>query len=386
MESFYGGKQGYSFIFRPNLERADGYFLALGQSTDTPNNDETIWGAIKRSELLPGDYALITELDNTFTEAHGKFYRISETKKPILIGKIGNMCMKYPIQWYDSANTPSSISNNSNSIQEVDISFLNETESRTAETIKAYWVVDNSSNPPHIAISFEMPVPVIDRVSLSSNNLEREVQGTKARDPSAPYLLTLTDVFPSDSIIMKKSEYTREKKEKTHIGDVWFKVASNINEAFSRGQQVYTFDLLKELRENASIFKKENSAFVQGVGVTTHNSITLNLQNSFFASRIAALIPNATKLLITLERTGDPSLLSWCKIEIANSSCSGETYSSEGINVSSSFIESFQGSSDVPKIYLTYQGGRNSNKDTDISGITIQSFNKLLFQIEVDNS
>lgn len=81
-DSFYGGKRGYSFVFKENnREGSEGKWTSIGSQTDNDNLD-TLYSGIKRGNLFAGEYAMIA--GNTDTT----IYRITITGHPIEISKI----------------------------------------------------------------------------------------------------------------------------------------------------------------------------------------------------------------------------------------------------------------------------------------------------------
>lgn len=79
MESFYGGKRGFSFIFQENKrEGSDGLWTSLGTVADEDNLD-TLYSGIKRGDVKPGEYAVIKNEENNY------IYRIDLKFNPILI-------------------------------------------------------------------------------------------------------------------------------------------------------------------------------------------------------------------------------------------------------------------------------------------------------------
>jgi hypothetical protein len=79
MESFYGGKRGFSFIFQENKrEGSDGLWTSLG-TVDDEDNLDTLYSGIKRGDVKPGEYAVIKNEENNY------IYRIDLKLNPILI-------------------------------------------------------------------------------------------------------------------------------------------------------------------------------------------------------------------------------------------------------------------------------------------------------------
>lgn len=82
-DSFYGGKQGFSFVLRENsLDGSNGYFSALGGPSDT-DQANSIYGGIKRGDIKPGEYAIVSA-----GEKAGEIYRIGMTNNPIFSSKV----------------------------------------------------------------------------------------------------------------------------------------------------------------------------------------------------------------------------------------------------------------------------------------------------------
>lgn len=77
MNSFYGGKKGFSFIFQPNSLN-DGIWEDLGTENDE-DNINTLYSGIKRKDLKYGEYAIVTHENELF------LYRIIFNENSILI-------------------------------------------------------------------------------------------------------------------------------------------------------------------------------------------------------------------------------------------------------------------------------------------------------------
>lgn len=84
--SFYGGKKGFSFTLQPNsLINSNGLFGSLGTSADSAEAD-SLYGGIKRGDIQPGEYAIVSGGGNA-----GEIYRASFSTPSNLI-----LCAKIP--------------------------------------------------------------------------------------------------------------------------------------------------------------------------------------------------------------------------------------------------------------------------------------------------
>ena len=84
--SFYGGKKGFSFTLQPNsLINSNGLFGSLGTSADSAEAD-SLYGGIKRGDIQPGEYAIVSGGSNA-----GEIYRASFSTPSNLI-----LCAKIP--------------------------------------------------------------------------------------------------------------------------------------------------------------------------------------------------------------------------------------------------------------------------------------------------
>lgn len=81
-DSFYGGKRGFSFVFKENSrEGSGGKWTSVGSQTDSDDLD-TLYSGIKRGNLFAGEYAMIAGDTDT------RIYRITITGHPIEISRI----------------------------------------------------------------------------------------------------------------------------------------------------------------------------------------------------------------------------------------------------------------------------------------------------------
>lgn len=83
-ESFYGGKKGNGVHLQPNIINGEGLWKKVG-TEDSPEDEDSIWGAIKRKEIGYGDYILISADEDG---NKGDIYKIDMSA----ISLVGNIC------------------------------------------------------------------------------------------------------------------------------------------------------------------------------------------------------------------------------------------------------------------------------------------------------
>lgn len=149
MESFYGGQQGFSFVVKRNpAEDHDGCFYNVNE----------INTAAREGVLRYGDYAIVTNTINDYTIEHGDLYRINTQGTAEKVANISHPALSTLISGFSGVhpNPPEG--------QSVEIDFLSEEDSKTANKLKMTWtyVIDSDSQIIGIEIGVAAPRPVVD--------------------------------------------------------------------------------------------------------------------------------------------------------------------------------------------------------------------------------
>ncbi len=149
MESFYGGQQGFSFVVKRNpAENHDGCFYNVNE----------INTAAREGVLRYGDYAIVTNAINDYTIEHGDLYRINTQGTAEKVANISHPALSTLISGF------SGVHSNPPEGQSVEINFLSEEDSKTANKLKMTWtyVTDSDSQIIGIEIGVAAPRPVVD--------------------------------------------------------------------------------------------------------------------------------------------------------------------------------------------------------------------------------
>lgn len=151
MESFYGGKQGYSFVVKHNPEREDGFFTSL-QDIET---------AIANGNLKYGEYAIITEVGH-YTTASGNLYRVDLENHPQLIANVNSPRI------YGTLDSIGSYDSNYHFGQ---VNFLDQNASKQATDLKMSIIAveDGNNNLVGYQLGIAAPHPVIEYEIESSD-------------------------------------------------------------------------------------------------------------------------------------------------------------------------------------------------------------------------
>lgn len=212
MDSFYGGKRGFSFILRPNPDDANGYW----------QTSSAIATAAQNKILKQGEYAVVTETGSSYTNNHGKIYCVTKESNVELIGKIGN-----PAPLYGMVVTDDFTDSNEQLFH-----FLSDNDSKQAEGFTVHWKInmDEHDNPQSIGIGFEFPHPVFEVTNTPANYFQLVEDQIEAQEPAGititsedetPVYYQVKNVVPSATYIG-----TRDRREtlgtlNLNLGDLW---------------------------------------------------------------------------------------------------------------------------------------------------------------------
>ena len=228
MNSFYGGKQGFSFILRPNTASSDRYWHSLAEIQAL---------GINRGALKYGDYAVITESGPSYSDEHGKVYRIDNANVPVLVGKIGNPAPLYNIELTDDRKDAQSIVFN----------FMDETSSRFQTGVTGYWkMIKNENDEDVIGISFDFPVPAISFTNVPFNNFESNRKAGITRTVNTlenrPMEYFFENVIPPATYIGDIQErYNISNLDPFNEGDLWFQVFNAEEDKITTEQKTILF-------------------------------------------------------------------------------------------------------------------------------------------------
>ncbi len=221
MDSFYGGKLGYSFILRPNPNNENGFW----------NNLNQVRAGISNNTLKYGDYIVLTEENRNFTSESGKIYRITSEDTPECVGRIYNLSSLTPVIW-DGEIENSDLTTSH-------INFISESETKFQTDLEAYWELeeDIETGDQKTKLGLRMPQPVIniktiDGVHQLAYNddkheyykpdiiLKKEQLGNKV----APFYYNMEVYFPSNSYVGTESDVSFIPTESFRNGDLWMEV------------------------------------------------------------------------------------------------------------------------------------------------------------------
>lgn len=214
MESFYGGKRGFSFILRPNPNDNDGYWRRLSD----------IAAAAANRQLKYGDYAVITESPangDGYSEEHGKIYRIDQMNQPILVGRIGNPAPLLPL----------ALVNNIGGENFADFPFLSKEQSKNRNVVKGYWGITTVNGENVIGLNFEFPSVEFDVTNSVSNNLDLQtglaighyntlINGAPHDTPTC---FSVANVITPNTFIGTPYDQM-QVTERFNQGDLWYRV------------------------------------------------------------------------------------------------------------------------------------------------------------------
>lgn len=218
MESFYGGKRGFSFILRSNPDvNSNGYW---------PNRSSIV-EAVNNKQLQQGEYAIITEDGPSQSDEHGKIYRIMKSGNLELIGKIGN-----PAPLYDL----SLINDGYENAQEITFHFLDDSGSWNAHGVKSYWKMIESNGERYIGIGFDFPRPVfqVENISVNQGQFVQEVTDNRPAgmtitneydsdiSQSYPMRYNISNVIPASSFIGTMEQRIDANLNNFNLGDLWW--------------------------------------------------------------------------------------------------------------------------------------------------------------------
>lgn len=248
MDSFYGGKRGFSFILRPNPDDINGYWQTAS----------AIATAAQNKVLKQGEYAIVTEAGDTYSEEHGKLYRITKDSGIELVGKIGN-----PAPLYGLEITNSTSNNN------VQFYFLDDETSKDTEGFKVYWQTNRDENDQiiSIGIGFEFPHPVFEVENKPANYFQLVEDQIEAQKPAGMTIAPNSDqsVYYKVENIIPSATYigTRDSRKSLgtlnlNLGDLWMETIDD------------TYKIIKVTQRTESIKKlmKKESNFANGLWET----------------------------------------------------------------------------------------------------------------------
>lgn len=218
MDSFYGGKRGFSFILRPNPDDVNGYW----------QTSSAIEAAAQSKILKQGEYAIITETGVAYSENHGKIYRITKDSNIELIGKIGNPAPLYGLEITDDLN----------GADDVQFYFLNDNASKEAEGFKVYWKLnkDEHDQPISIGIGFEFPHPVFEVTNIPANyfqSIENQVEAQRpagisiSSNNTKPVYYQVKNVIPSATYIGSEEDRKNLNALNLNLGDLWMETVDD---------------------------------------------------------------------------------------------------------------------------------------------------------------
>lgn len=196
MDSFYGGKLGYSFVLRPHPNHNDGYWVS----------EAAIDAQIATGYLKYGDYVVITNDNNEYTEQSGNLYRIVANANGQLVrakvGNIGTVAAKSPVFWQDNLETSPE--------QRQNISFMSENSSRIAEVAVGSWEDVTVNDEVRTSIDLKIPQPVVDCTVESVNQMEAigvtaYKQADVVWDKVHPYYYNMTVTLPNNVYVGSKN-------------------------------------------------------------------------------------------------------------------------------------------------------------------------------------
>lgn len=226
MDMFYGGKRGYSFILRPNLDDDNGYWESYN----------AIHVAAQAGKLKYGEYAIVTTntSNGNMGAEHGNIYRIQERQTPVLVGRIGNPIPVVPIEISDGQGTESYAI----------IDFLNERDSKAATGVIGRWknIEDNNGNITAIGLSFDFPQPVIELTKKRTNNLKNGKNGLSILKQN-PYYYKI-DMVDSPNIYIGTESECSLINNSLDDGDIWLQIFDG-NESYSSYSPLRTYSLKK---------------------------------------------------------------------------------------------------------------------------------------------
>lgn len=221
MDSFYGGKLGYSFILRPNPNNENGFW----------NNLNQVRAGISNNTLKYGDYIVLTEENRNFTSESGKIYRITSGDTPECVGRIYNLSSLTPVIWDGEIENGDLTTSH--------INFISESATRFQTDLEAYWELeeDIETGDQKTKLGLRMPQPVInvktiDGVHQLAYNddkqeyykpdiiLKKEQLGNKV----APFYYNMEVYFPSNSYVGTESDVSFIPTESFRSGDLWMEV------------------------------------------------------------------------------------------------------------------------------------------------------------------
>lgn len=229
MDSFYGGKRGYSFILKPQNTIIKNEHGAWERIVYWRNKQEIERG-VQSGALSYGEYAVITEEGPSYSSEHGKIYRVTKDNNLELVGKIGNPAPLYPLE----------IINDDQETQSLDFPFLDDAQS-TDSNFRVYWktIYDDVDEPQAIGVGFKVPRPVFSVTNIPStlplfdSATELQPAGIQLEPvESGKVHYAVTNVVPP-SVFMgsqQEREGLGEKLQELNLGDLWFENRDSIED------------------------------------------------------------------------------------------------------------------------------------------------------------
>lgn len=163
MESFYGGQQGFSFVVKKNPnDNENGYF----------EDGAAIQTAADNGILRYGDYAIVTNTINSYTKDHGDLYRINTQGTAEKVANISHPALLTLISGFRGVHS------NPPEGQSVEIDFLSEEDSKTANKLKMTWayVTNSDSQITGIEIGIAAPQPVIEFEIEKTDSYKKQIR------------------------------------------------------------------------------------------------------------------------------------------------------------------------------------------------------------------
>lgn len=270
MESFYGGKLGYSFVVKPNPND-----MSNGQRRGWWTSMAQIEEAAQTGILQFGDYAIITQPNGVANDDHGKLVRISEFNGLEVVAKIGNPSALYSLALISNPGDGTEYNH------PVDIEFLDDANSKVATNVRGFYemvylkadgsVLKDGNGVPvrvpydelsasqqteardrAIGITFNFPRPVFDcdppqvhQYGISSETnveLNRQTLTTNGTTKDVPFYYQVNPILPSSIVAYTQNdlliasttsasedELNQRNLENIKIGDYWM-VIEDIDE------------------------------------------------------------------------------------------------------------------------------------------------------------
>lgn len=246
MDSFYGGKRGFSFILRPNPNDENGYWQT---TLDIAN-------AAESKILKQGEYAIVTETGAVYSSNHGKIYRVTRDSRIELVGKIGNPAPLYGLE----------ITNDLEGTEDMLFYFLNDEDSKEAEGFRVYWKL-NGEDPDHpdsIGIGFEFPHPVFEVENTPANYFQLIQNQISAQEPAGisinsndenPVYYHVKNVVPSATYIGSEEQRESVGTTNLNLGDLWMETRGRWDLYYIKRTQ--TTEDMKKIYQSENNFEED---------------------------------------------------------------------------------------------------------------------------------